>query len=63
MCVIMKGGFLKAYSSAPRVTHGVLATWISLKCGLKASLKVRDRLLFISYSCFGFLVGLLCIFF
>lgn len=58
-----RGGFLQAYSSVLRVTHAVLVTWISLKCGVKVSLKVRDCLLFIGYSRFWFPVGPLCIFF
>lgn len=50
MCTMMKGGILQAYSSVLRVTHGVLVTWISRKCSLKVSLKVRDRLLFVGRS-------------
>lgn len=45
-----KGGILQAYSRVLSVTHGVLVTWISLKCSLKASLKVRDRLPFIAHA-------------
>lgn len=61
MWAIMKGGDF--YNSVPRVTHAALVTWISLKYGVKVSLKVRERLLFIGYSRFWFPVGPSCIFF
>lgn len=50
MWTMMKGGILQAYRSVLRAARCVLVTWISLKSSLKASLKVRDRLLFISHS-------------
>lgn len=55
MCTIMKGGILQAYGSVLRVTHGILVNWISLKCSLIVSLRIR--LLFIGHS-----LAIMCIF-